>query len=472
MRVSIKKLIAAILAIAITLTCAAASATTVYTKVQVDRNAVREVLISSGIQEDQMAVFDPILSLVNALGVKVIIVENGIRADLDLNDENALSLVYVSDEKGISLASTLFPNYVLKLQQKTQDTAVGSLVSEIPIIGTSGAEEGAISITPTTLNHYINDFTSFFTETVAPGKSAKVVFDYTAEAGEPAAYQCDIYFGNTDHPAVSATVTISEEDAGMLSVNTDGKTTVVIEDILSGENDAAGGLLTDFLINGFGTLTAKHIDASPEAAELIIGLLVPQSGQQTQKAPEKETEPQIVADPSSWKTMGDVLPLKAESRETSWSDGNYYYYFRYAGTEWLVKADVSEEQKDAVFAVNYGDDDRDEQILAILGPCEIQTVTDLKTFALPQEELDRWIGKTGQDLLDAGWEYNGYHSDETGIHVCMVNGDFQYHVSFAEELITTQVFGEQPENMTTATITGIAFDSKSFHFDEAKYVTP
>ena len=58
---------------------------------------------------------------------------------------------------------------------------------------------------------------------------------------------------------------------------------------------------------------------------------------------------------------------------------------------------------------------------------------------------------------------------ENGIRVYMVNGDFQYLISFAEELITTQVFGEQPENLATSTITGMTFDSKSYHFNETDY---
>jgi hypothetical protein len=194
-----------------------------------------------------------------------------------------------------------------------------------------------------------------------------------------------------------------------------------------------------------------------------------QASQPETKEPEKEEEPEVVADPSSWKTLADVLSLETDSRESSWDEKSYTYIFDYAGTQWLVKAAFSKDLNDAVSAIDFHAEDRQEQINAILGPCEIQKVIDLCSLALPQEELDQWVGKTGQDLLDAGWVYNGYYSDGNGVRICMVNGDFQYQVAFAEELVMPQVFGEQPENMPTAAISGIVFDGKSYNFVESDY---
>jgi len=194
-----------------------------------------------------------------------------------------------------------------------------------------------------------------------------------------------------------------------------------------------------------------------------------QASQPETKEPEKEEEPEVVADPSSWKTLADVLSLETDSRESSWDEKSYTYIFDYAGTQWLVKAAFSKDLNDAVSAIDFHAEDRQEQINAILGPCEIQKVIDLCSLALPQEELDKWVGKTGQDLLDAGWVYNGYYSDGNGVRICMVNGDFQYQVAFAEELVMPQVFGEQPENMPTAAISGIVFDGKSYNFVESDY---
>ena len=224
-------------------------------------------------------------------------------------------------------------------------------------------------------------------------------------------------------------------------------------------------------------VTESAEDSLPEIGDLLTLLTKTQSGGEESEEPREEvkqqaeTKPQEGTDSASWKTLADVLSIETDSRESTWDEHSYIYIFRHDGTEWLVKAAFSKELNDAVSAVDYLAEDRKEQINAIIGPCEITTVIDLRTLAIPQDELDHWTGKTGQNLLDAGWEYNGYHSDETGLHICMVNGDFQYLVSFTEKLTMTQAFGEQPENMATATVAGIAFDGKSYHFDETKYVS-
>ena len=618
----LKKWVSIILALVMILSCTAVSAGTVYTKVSVNVEAAKEILTGFGVPEDQMAIFSPILSLINVLGVKVITAEDGGQIDLDLNGESALSLGFAADEQGIRLASTLFPNYVLNLKQETLGQMMEMLMSNMPGMGIGGTGEGFMSIMPTSPMTYFNSFVQVCSEAAVPGEPVKgeyvfegnsfdtlvpvtvnvpavkeafhglaedmfrdeavvsslqgcagmigmdldpeqlkaglvefeahfpdtvtaeyyqngevavpfyvtgranyegkegpsyeysmlfkgendftvsfldheqgisagllmtderlyiefkqgevnFALDLTSKTGEPVLYQCDLYFMNTEKPLISVAVTITADGTRTLPVDGEGKTLLAVEDLLNGGSEAGNGLMTDLMMNGLAPLLAKLSQIVPDAAGLITMLMTPQTNQKTSKDPIKEDDvPQVEVDPSSWKTLSDVLALHTESRESSWSDGTYFLIIRYAGTEWLVVAAVSEEQSDAAFAVDFRAEDRDEQINAILGPCEIQTVIDLGTLAMTQKELDPWIGKTGQDLLDAGWEYNGYHSDETGIHICMVNGDFQYLVSFAEELLTGQVFGEQPENMATATISGITFDGKSYNFNEMNYIVP
>ena len=81
----LRKLLTTILAFVFILSCTTASADSVYAKVSVDTTAVQEMMMSFGIQEDQMAIINPILSLINALGVRVITAEDGFQVDLELN---------------------------------------------------------------------------------------------------------------------------------------------------------------------------------------------------------------------------------------------------------------------------------------------------------------------------------------------------------------------------------------------------
>ena len=599
----------------------AAAGQTVYTKVTVDRETAKNILSGFGISEEQRTVTDQVLSLVNALGVKVTIPGDGAQIDLDLNGENALTLGFASDEQGLRLAGSLFPNFILSMKQETLNSLLEQFTANMPALSGIGSEEnaeGTMRIMPTSMPMYISSFIQACTAAAVPGEPVKgeyqfdgynfdtmvpvtvyvpalkeafksmtdemlkdesvmaqirqsvqmsgakfdpeemrkafaefeahfpdtvtaefyqnsdggpsfyvtgqasyegkegpsfaytmlmkdeksgtmafygyeqemiigltfgsdgfrieyktgetqTVFDLAIERGEPTTAVARLYFTDTDNPLITVTVSISSEGVRTLPLETGEKTVLALEEIMNGESEAKTGLMTDLMMNGLSPLLMKLSKAVPEAAGLITSLMMPQTDQQKIKEPAEETEPQAQADPSSWKTLGDVLSLETGSKESSWDDETYAYIFEYAGTQWLVKAAFSGELNDAVNAVDFMAEDRDEQIKAILDSCDILSVTDLSTLALPQAELNQWIGKTGQDLLDAGWEFNGYYSDETGLHVMMVNGDFQYQVAFEEELTMSQVFGEQPENMPSATISGIAFDGKSYSFNELNY---
>ena len=617
---SLKSKIAIALALVMILTCAFASAGTVTVRVSVNQDAVNEILKNSGIPDEQRTVIGPVLSLINVLGVRVITAQDGAQIDLELDEDQALSLGYAADGQGIRLASTLFPNYLLTVEQEFLASMTGSFMNIHPGADISETGEGTMSILPTSLPAYVTSFMQVCTEAAVPGEPVKgeyrfdgcsfdtmvpvtvdvpkvreafrglkedllndesvlaslqglpqaggekltpenlrafldefetyfpdeataefyqngenavpfyvtgragrtgeetpsceysmlcmdekkytmnfqdhehgltgsliltdegfrleykqgetdLAVNFTSEAGEPAVYRCDIYLNDPDTPLISVSVTVAAEGERTLSMETGGKTVIPLEKMMSGENDAASGLFMDIMMNGFGPLMTKLSKTAPEAAALITTLMMPDQGQENTGSSGKETAPPVQADPSSWKTLADVLSLRTESRESSWDENNYTLIFRYAGTEWLVNAAFTKELNDAVHAVDFMAEDRNDQISAIIGPCEITTVIDLSSLAMSGDELDQWIGKTGQDLLDAGWEYNGYHSDENGIHICMVSGEFQYEILFAEEMEMTQVFGEQPENMASATVTGILFDGKSYHFNESDYIT-
>ena len=527
----LKKWFSALLALMMILACAAASANTVRIRMSVDPQAAEEAITIPNAQADQAAIIKAVVSLVNAAEIRLITAADGIQADLDLNGENAFTLGYVLDGQGIRLVSSLFPNYVLTLQADASDSAPaagsgGDEEGTMGILPTTpmtyvnsfllvcrnavvpgkavGGEfrfDGDVfdTMIPITVDMpAVKEAFHGLTEEMLKDESvAASLRDYAQKIGMdpekleatlaaveamlpdtmtaeyyrnaksdiPFRLACSAGYEGKDTPVISAVITVSAGGERTLAADGEGKNVLALGDLFSGGTDAASGLLTDVLMNGLLPLMSMLSETVPEAAELITSLMLP--GSAPQAPTEKEPEPP--ADPSAWKTLADVLSLKTESRESSWNGDRYFFIFRYAGTEWLVLAAVSEEQYNAAAAVDFRAEDREAQLAAILGPCEIQSVTDLCTLAMPQEEQDQWIGKTGQDLLDAGWEYNGYHSDENGIRVYMVNGDFQYLVSFAEELVTSQVFGEQPENLPAATVAEMTFDGKSYNFNEADY---
>ena len=134
-----KKLLTLALALIMALSCVAASAATVYTEIDVDRDVAKDLMTTFGLGEDMIATVDPILALVSALGVKVTYVGGNGQVDIDLNGTDALSLSYATDDAGISVASTLFPNYLVTVSNET----VGAIMEQAAANMPGGGEGGA-----------------------------------------------------------------------------------------------------------------------------------------------------------------------------------------------------------------------------------------------------------------------------------------------------------------------------------------
>ncbi len=166
-----KKLMALLLA----LSCAMASAETVYVKLAVNHDAVNGLLASFGMPEDQQTTVEPILALVDALGLKVVPVEDGAEIALDFNGAEALTMGCAVDEQSITAVSTLFPNYALTMQLETLTQMMGSMM---PGAGEGG--EGGMDITAmmAPFMGYINRFVEACAAAAVPGEPVPGEYEF------------------------------------------------------------------------------------------------------------------------------------------------------------------------------------------------------------------------------------------------------------------------------------------------------
>lgn len=272
---------------------------------------------------------------------------------------------------------------------------------------------------------------------------------FAFSAGENGAMIFDVYAVEKEKPLLTLTVTAAQGGERTLSLDPEGKTVLAIED-LQGENaaEALTGLQQDMMAN------LGQLMAMPEVTGLISAF--------TPRQVTEEPQATVEADPSAWKTLGDILALNPGESQSSWGDGQFAMAFEYGGKYWLVKASAPEEVLKAYESVDFFDEERDAKQAAVIGECAIESVTDLETLALSREELDQWTGKSGQDMLDAGWELNGWHSEGKGLLVIMVNGSFQYNVSFGDTVETPEWGGEL--KMEEGVVDSITFAGPSYNF--------
>ena len=147
-------------------------------------------------------------------------------------------------------------------------------------------------------------------------------------------------------------------------------------------------------------------------------------------------------------TLGDAIALESSETQTAVYDGKAIYAFKLGDTYYRIRASISPEDEQAYMDIDYMDDDYEEQQKKILSPLVIDQIDDLSLQMLSQEELDALVGKTGQDLQDAGWTYGG-HDLET-MEFWMDYGPFDYTVVFDGEVTEAEyeTFDDEKDTRT------------------------
>lgn len=158
--------------------------------------------------------------------------------------------------------------------------------------------------------------------------------------------------------------------------------------------------------------------------------------------PSAETEAEF--DPASLKTFGDLLALKdAEFKGSGFSGETFVYLFMMKDTIWRAIAKLPKETLDAYNDIDIFDPDYKEKENEILAPFAIDKLENLSDQILSEDARKALVGKTGEELLNAGWETgSGYNLVDMEFY--MVYGPFEYTVRFEaqEKLENSDDFDE------------------------------
>ena len=134
-------------------------------------------------------------------------------------------------------------------------------------------------------------------------------------------------------------------------------------------------------------------------------------------------------DPSQLKTMGELFAsAEVEEAQTGFSEAHYVVVFHAGGNDYRAVADMPQDVSDAVWAIDFFDEERDQKIQDLVSPLAIGSLENLTEQAPSQEALDAYVGKTGQDLFDEGWSYWFY--DLEAMEAGFYSGPFSYMVQF------------------------------------------
>ena len=287
-------------------------------------------------------------------------------------------------------------------------------------------------------------------------------FAFSFSMGENNAMSLDVFAGVKERPLLTLKISMEQGGERTLSMDPEGKTLLSVAD-LQGEQgqEALSGLQQDLMMN------LGQLMSIPEVANVMAAysqMIQTQMQQQMQpKAPDPE---EVKAAAASWKTMGDVLNVASGNMSygTAGEDQKRYTaVFEFGGKYWSASADLPAEIFEQLMAIDIFDEEHYAKEKALVASLELTEVTDLETLAIPQEELDQWVGKTAGEMTDAGWEPNGYEETDQGLFFNMISGDFQYKVSFGDAVKTPE-WGEEYD-ISDAVIVSVTFGGPSSSYN-------
>ncbi len=170
----------------------------------------------------------------------------------------------------------------------------------------------------------------------------------------------------------------------------------------------------------------------------------------------KEEKTEETEETKELKTVGDAYDIGGIDGMYGFDSEYFYYVFEDEGTWIRVSAEIDEKIYDDLAAVDVVDDDYAEQICELVSPLEISEVTDLSAGIPSQEELDKLIGKTGQDLIDNGYGYDGAYFGEDSTVYVLNKGDYQFEFTF-NEIVENAEEAYPEEELPALTVKSVQF---------------
>ena len=158
---------------------------------------------------------------------------------------------------------------------------------------------------------------------------------------------------------------------------------------------------------------------------------------------EEQKEEKATINLDSLKTMGDAFALEAENDQFGSDDQHFVYVFEIGGTAYRVIADMTKEVQKEMDKLDASKEDFNDKTKEAAASLEISKRENLTEMIPSQEELDKFAGKTGQDLLDDGWTVSGWDIDENTF--TMNKGPFAYTVVIDSKLKESDDFDGDEE---------------------------
>ena len=117
-----------------------------------------------------------------------------------------------------------------------------------------------------------------------------------------------------------------------------------------------------------------------------------------------------VSDISDAKVLSDVFG--AEPMGSIAFEERYIWAFVLNGTHYRAVADIDPDLAHQIWDLDYEDPDHNKKEMDLLKDIEIKTIENLDEMIAGEDEIAQFAGKTGADLVDAGFTFDTFYADE------------------------------------------------------------
>jgi hypothetical protein len=184
-----KKLLAMLVALVLALSCTAALAEaqateeagfnglTITSTVDVDRDAVANLLVTFGYDEGEQQVINALAALLDVVEEHTVIADGGVQYELSLNGKEALNLGGTLTPDGISVVSSLIPSYVVKVSIETIGATIARALSDA-YVEAEAKKEAEESPLNQRMTGYADDFGKVVSGSIAFSDPVEFNYDY------------------------------------------------------------------------------------------------------------------------------------------------------------------------------------------------------------------------------------------------------------------------------------------------------
>ena len=160
------------------------------------------------------------------------------------------------------------------------------------------------------------------------------------------------------------------------------------------------------------------------ALALLSGCGAPAAPERPEPAP---SGPAVTVE--TMQTIGDAMANRDEGEEQYAAyENRFVYVFTFGGAIWRVLAPMSEEEFNALIALDIFDEQYQEAYNMLVMPLKIEKRENLSELLPDRAELDKLIGKTGAELFGDGWTSAGFNLYDMQLYAD--KGPFEYVVTF------------------------------------------